>query len=121
MNFNEKVYAVVRRIPKGKVLSYSRVAALLNVPRGARAVGWALRALPHDSDVPWHRVINAEGKISIRMAGHNAIEQQTRLEAEGVKFTPEGHVPLTGHGGRMWNVTPYEIESLFQEVGDHEP
>ena len=115
MNFNQQVYEVVRRIPRGKVLSYSRVAALLNVPRGARAVGWALRALPANSDVPWHRVINAEGRISIHMSEYSAFEQQARLEAEGVKFDKTGRVKLLGREGVLWQVTPYAIEAMLAE------
>ena len=62
--FNKKVYALVSRIPPGKVLSYGRVAQLIGVPHGARAVGWALHALANERDVPWQRVINAKGYIS---------------------------------------------------------
>jgi methylated-DNA-protein-cysteine methyltransferase-like protein len=115
-NFNEKVYALVNRIPVGKVLTYSRIARLLNVPRGARAVGWALRALPANSTVPWQRVINAEGRISIHMAAHNAFEQQERLEAEGVYFDKTGKVKLEGPGGKLWPISPLEAETILAEV-----
>ena len=66
-SFNQLVYALVRHIPPGKVLNYGRVAYLLGVPRGARAVGWALSLLKHgDQGVPWHRVVNAHGRVSIK-------------------------------------------------------
>ena len=62
----ERIYAVVRRIPRGRVASYGQVAALAGLPRHARQVGYALHALPEGSDVPWHRVINARGEVSPR-------------------------------------------------------
>jgi methylated-DNA-protein-cysteine methyltransferase-like protein len=62
----ERIYAVVRRIPRGRVATYGQVAALAGLPRHARQVGYALHTLPEDSDVPWHRVINARGEISPR-------------------------------------------------------
>jgi methylated-DNA-protein-cysteine methyltransferase-like protein len=62
----ELIYAVVRRIPRGRVASYGQVAALAGLPRHARQVGYALHALPEGSDVPWHRVINARGEVSPR-------------------------------------------------------
>ncbi len=95
----ERVYAVVRRIPCGTVASYGQVARLLDWPRGARTVGWALRALPSGSDVPWHRVINAQGRISI-----GDVERQRRLlEAEGVVFNTEGRIDLNRY---RWNSPP---------------
>lgn len=62
----ERIYSVVRRIPKGRVATYGQVATLAGLPRHARQVGYALHALAEDSDVPWHRVINAKGEVSPR-------------------------------------------------------
>jgi methylated-DNA-protein-cysteine methyltransferase related protein len=62
----ERIYAVVRRIPRGRVATYGQVAALAGLPRHARQVGYALHALPEGTDVPWHRVVNARGEISPR-------------------------------------------------------
>src|SRR4051794_20824558 len=101
MNFNQRVYALVSHIPEGNVLTYSRVAALLEVPNGARAVGWALHGLPADSGVPWQRVINAQGRISIRGSSHAAEEQRRLLESEGVQFDDTGRVKLDGPDGIM--------------------
>jgi len=85
--FNNRVYAIVRLVPKGKVTTYGRVATLLGSPRVARHVGWALSALPDtDSDVPWHRVINAQRRISFKGDSFRAQEQKVRLEDEGVRF-----------------------------------
>jgi len=62
----ERIYAVVRRIPAGRVATYGQVASLAGLPRHARQVGYALHVLPEGTDVPWHRVINAKGEISPR-------------------------------------------------------
>lgn len=87
----ERVYAVVRRIPRGRVATYGQVAALAGMPRGARQVGYALHALPEDSDVPWQRVINHRGEISSRSEPYSEPLQQALLEAEGVVFDPTTH------------------------------
>jgi methylated-DNA-protein-cysteine methyltransferase related protein len=89
VSFNKRIYALVRRIPAGKVATYGWVAATLGVPRGARAVGWALSALKANSETPWQRVVNASRQISPR--GGLPIEglQRALLEAEGVIFNGE--------------------------------
>jgi len=96
--FFERVYGLVRDIPRGRVATYGQVAAMLGVARGARAVGWALRALPETRAalVPWHRVVGAGGHISPR-AGPGPEIQRRRLKAEGVGFRG-GHVDLAHHG-----------------------
>lgn len=96
--FFARVYALVREIPRGRVATYGQVAALLGVPRGARAVGWALRALPaaQAARVPWHRVVGAGGRISPR-AGPGPQVQRRRLRKEGVRFRGAG-VDLARHG-----------------------
>ena len=62
----ERIYSVVRRIPRGRVATYGQVAVLAGLPRHARQVGYALHVLPEGSDVPWHRVVNARGEVSPR-------------------------------------------------------
>jgi methylated-DNA-protein-cysteine methyltransferase-like protein len=93
--FHRLVYRVVRRVPRGKVVTYGQVAAILGQPRGARAVGVALGALraPLVDVVPWHRVINAAGHCTHR-DGFWASIQQERLEEEGVPFDRSGRVDL---------------------------
>ena len=89
------MYRLVRRIPRGKLVTYGQVAAILGQPRGARAVGMALGAL-HDVEaatVPWHRVINAAGRPSHR-DGFWAGIQREMLEEEGVVFDRRGHVDM---------------------------
>ena len=91
--FHARVYAVVRRVPAGRVTTYGDVAAALGSPRVARHVGWALAAL-REPDVPWHRVINATGRISARGDLVRAEEQRRRLEDEGVTFDESGRCDL---------------------------
>ncbi len=92
--FFDQVYAVVRRIPAGRITSYGHVAALCGKPRAARTVGWALHGLPDGSDVPWHRVVNARGGISIAKVGLPPEFQRALLESEGVRFRVNGTVDL---------------------------
>jgi methylated-DNA-protein-cysteine methyltransferase related protein len=91
-DFTERVYRTVRRVPRGQVVSYGGVAAILGSPRAARGVGHALHALPDGSDVPWWRVVNRNGEISIRGAVHAARLQRVLLEAEGVSFDERGRI-----------------------------
>jgi methylated-DNA-protein-cysteine methyltransferase related protein len=101
--FTERVYEMVRRVPPGQVVSYGGVAALLGHPRAARGVGQALHALPDDADVPWWRVVNRNGEISIRGAIHAARLQRTLLEREGVRFDAAGRVDWKRFGwDGMW-------------------
>ena len=88
------IYAVVSSIPIGRVATYGQVAQLAGLPRRARLVGYALSALT-DKTVPWHRVVNAQGKISPRADGNPAAEmQRLLLEEEGVTFDAHGRIPL---------------------------
>jgi methylated-DNA-protein-cysteine methyltransferase-like protein len=102
-NFNEQVWDVVRRIPKGKVAAYGQIGLMIAPPAGmdpqsylafaARWVGGALAQCP--DDVPWQRVINAQGKISGRPG---ADLQRSLLEAEGIVFDAKGKVDLNIFG-----------------------
>ncbi|HUP21134.1 MAG TPA: MGMT family protein [Gemmatimonadota bacterium] len=97
-SFYDRVYDEVRRIPPGTVTTYGHVAALAGNPRAARTVGWALHALPDGTDVPWQRVVNARGGISISKIGLPAELQRALLEAEGVEFRVDGTVDLDRWG-----------------------
>ena len=80
------IYRVVARIPRGRVATYGQVATLAGYPGRARQVGYALAGMPEELDLPWHRVINAQGRISPRV--HNGFHewQYDLLEGEGVVF-----------------------------------
>ena len=89
-----KFYAVIQQIPEGKVATYGQIAEMAGSPGYARQVGYALHATPADMEIPWHRVINAKGMISIKGDGPYDDVQRLLLEAEGVKFDLKGRVPL---------------------------
>jgi methylated-DNA-protein-cysteine methyltransferase-like protein len=96
----ERIYRVVRRIPRGKVATYGQIATLAGLDGHARQVGYALHALPTGTSVPWHRVINAQGKVSLRSRIGPELEQEMRLRAEGVRFDAAGRVSLKRFGWR---------------------
>ncbi len=94
-----RIYSVIRRIPRGRVATYGQVARLADLPGHARQVGYALHALTAATAVPWQRVINASGGISLRpMTG--GISQRLLLQKEGVRFDARGKVSLEKYGWR---------------------
>ena len=99
LNAYAAIYAVVQRIPPGRVSSYGRVALLAGLPGQARLVGYALHALQmrHSEDVPWWRVLNRNGFISNAYA---AAEQRERLEAEGISVNAHNCVDLAQY---LWD------------------
>lgn len=97
--FEHEVYAIVGEIPPGRILSYGAVAALLGKPRAARGVGQALRRLPPDRlDVPWWRVVNRDGRISL--PDPRGAMQRGKLRAEGVRFGAHGTIDWDRYGWR---------------------
>ena len=94
-SFFDQVHAVVARIPSGRVVTYGQIALHLGRPRGARSVGWALAQCP--PDLPWHRVVNAKGRISPRGHDPEGARQRARLEEEGVVFRGK-HIDLITYG-----------------------
>jgi methylated-DNA-protein-cysteine methyltransferase-like protein len=94
-SINSDVYAVVRRIPAGRVATYGQVAAMVGRPRAARAVGGAMRRCP--PGVPWHRVLNAAGRISRRARAAGMLTQKMLLEREGMVLR-RGRVDLARYG-----------------------
>lgn len=94
--FFERVYALVRQVPVGRVVTCGQVARALGSPGAARTVGWAMRACP--ADVPWHRVVNGQGAVSARGRLLSASVQRALLEEEGVEFDYRGCVDLTQNG-----------------------
>ena len=90
----ERIYAVVERIPEGRVATYGQVAALAGLGRAARQVGYALHSLPDGSELPWHRVINSRGEVSPRaMPGWDGYQRHL-LEEEGVELDERGRIDL---------------------------
>ena len=100
-DFYAQVWAVVARIPRGRVTTYGRIARYLGAPRASRAVGWALKAVAASDrsllEVPCHRVVNRAGALSGRLHFPTPTAMEERLRAENVSFTPEARVDLDAH------------------------
>ena len=90
----QQIYQMVCSVPEGRVATYGQIARLVNRPRAARQVGYALAALPEGHEVPWHRVVNAKGAISTRSKAGYEDYQRILLEDEGVEFDEHGHIYL---------------------------
>jgi len=105
----EQIYTIVKQIPSGKVATYGQIATLAGYYRQARQVGYALHAVPSD-DIPWHRVINAQGKISLNLEMGGAAQRKL-LEHEGIVFSPAGIIALRKY---QWEPTIDSLGSEFQ-------
>lgn len=94
-DFDQRVHAAVALIPAGRLATYGQIAELIGAYGCARQVGWALRRLTLPSPVPWHRVVNAQGRISISLSreGSDWIQRDLLL-AEGIPVDAEGRLPL---------------------------
>jgi methylated-DNA-protein-cysteine methyltransferase-like protein len=92
--FTEKVMKNIRAIPAGNVATYKQIAELSGKPQGSRGVAWILHSCSTHYKLPWHRVLNSQGKISFEKGSHNFREQKKRLEKEGVEFISAGELSL---------------------------
>lgn len=120
INFYEQVYAIVRLIPKGKVTSYGRVANMLGSPNAARAVGYALQALkdkkgdPEYADIPWQRVVNSQGRISIVNREFGAQLQAKLLREEGVVVSDDLRINLDVY---LWSGLHWlEVDDILKKL-----
>ena len=95
LDFDQRVYAVVAQIPRAQLATYGQIAELIGAYGCARQVGWALRRLTLPSEIPWHRVVNAKGCISLSLSreGSDWI-QRDLLIAEGIPVDGQGRLPL---------------------------
>ena len=94
-SFDQRVWSVVEQIPHGRLATYGQIADLIGAWGCARQVGWALRRLSLPSDVPWHRVVNAKGKISMSLSREGTDwMQRDLLITEGIPVDQEGRLPL---------------------------
>lgn len=100
----QRFYALVDCVPPGQVATYGQIAREAGLPRHARHVGHALRALPPDSELPWHRILNARGEIAQR-GGNGHRRQRALLRREGVAVDARGRVSLARH---LWPGTADE-------------
>jgi len=101
----ERFYEIIQKIPEGKVATYGQIAALAGYPGYARQVGYALNGCPQEWDLPWHRVVNAKGMVSIPSSSPYENIQRVLLEAEGIAFTSKGRIPLSTY---QWNLSVSE-------------
>jgi methylated-DNA-protein-cysteine methyltransferase-like protein len=109
-DFYEAVYRLVRAIPRGRVMTYGQIAAILGLPRAARAVGYAMRAVGNRRGVPWHRVINFRGGISARGEVERPALQRVLLEKEGVRFNSSERCDLKKYRWEPGNSEDYLYE-----------
>lgn len=93
MKFFDQVYEVVKKIPKGQVMTYGQISKILKT-KDVRKIGWALHANKDSDKVPCHRVVNKDGRLAPSYAFGGADEQRARLLVEGVEFTDHNHVKL---------------------------
>jgi len=93
--FTKKVLQKISQIPKGKVATYKQIAGLAGKPQGSRGVAWILHSCSTTYKLPWHRVLNAQGKISFEKNSSNFRRQKKKLESEGVILNPEGQLSLS--------------------------
>ena len=96
----QRIYAVVRRIPRGRIATYGQVAELAGLGGHARQVGYALHALTAGDALPWHRVLNAQGRVSPRAEPGGDRVQRALLEREGVRFDTGGRADIARFGWR---------------------
>lgn len=111
-SYRERAYELVLRIPAGRVMSYGLVARVLGVGYDARAIGNIMYATPDDGrQIPWHRVINAQGGCSTSAVTTPPDLQQRLLEAEGIKFSDKNRCDLDQY---LWTPPEYEEEKNQQ-------
>ncbi len=115
-----RIWQQVAAIPPGHVATYGQIAEQAGLPRGARLVGRALGRAPRSLELPWHRVLNSQGRISLRKGGSGWKEQTRRLTDEGVVVT-DGRVDLKEHRWRpsldelMWGPAGMDLDTFGEE------
>ena len=94
VDIDQRIWQVIMMIPAGKIATYGDVARQAGLPGGARRVGRSLRNLPRGTTIPWYRVINAQGRISLPEGSTSYYTQRERLEAEGLVFLGNGRISM---------------------------
>lgn len=109
--FTAQAIKVIKSVPAGQVLTYGRVALLAGSPHAARQVGWLLNSMTAKYDLPWHRIVNAKGKISMKdPIGY--VEQKGLLQNEGIIFINDDTIDLKIY---MWDVSYLDFDQIFLE------
>jgi methylated-DNA-protein-cysteine methyltransferase-like protein len=104
-SFFEKARNAIKLIPRGKVATYGQIAILAGNERAARQIGWLLHSTSEKDHLPWHRVINAKGFISLK-PGYGYEEQRELLQHEGVKFDEDDRINLEVYLWQPYNLRP---------------
>ena len=114
--FDRRVYRLVKQIPSSQLATYGQIADWIGAHGCARQVGWALRRLPLNSKVPWHRVVNAQGKISMSLSreGSDWLQREL-LKAEGIPVDELGMLPLREH---LWkpDLRPKNVNESSKQI-----
>ncbi len=97
----EKVYQLLKTVPRGKVVTYGQIAATLGNRNLARAVGNILHRNPDPANIPCHRVVNGKGQMAENFAFGGAVAQRALLEQEGIEFLPDGRVDLKKYAAKL--------------------
>ena len=114
-DFRERVWAFVRSVPVGRVVTYGQVAAVLGTPRGARAVGMVLHNTPGNSGVPCQRVVNRWGRLAPTYGWGGPEQHRAELEAEGVEVRPDFTVDLEVY---QWWPDPADTQAVWRDDAD---
>lgn len=109
LSFKEKVYNAVKTIPHGTVASYGQIALMIGIPRAARQVGWVLAQVTEEQQIPWWRIINNKGYISIKNNEYSTIEQKKKLKNENIKVTEDFQIDIKKY---RYTITQQDIEKL---------
>lgn len=110
--FTQKVLKLISAIPKGKVATYKQIAQLAGKPQGSRGVSWILHSCSAIYKLPWHRVVNSQGKISFDRKSHNFRQQKRKLESEGVFLSPDGKLDLSQF---QWKKKPKRVRTKLKQ------
>jgi methylated-DNA-protein-cysteine methyltransferase-like protein len=92
-SFHDRIIATIKKVPQGSVATYGQIAAIAGNPQGARQVAWVLNSSSSKEKLPWHRIINKQGRISLE-SGAGYEEQRSLLEKEGIIFSLNGSIDL---------------------------
>lgn len=117
----QRIWDTIARIPRGKVANYGQIARIAGLGKRARLVGYALHGTPDDLELPWHRVINAQGKISFPTGSDSYLRQRGLLEAEGIVFLGDRidfNVYRWNPGEDEWPEEYLELDNLIEERRD---
>ena len=109
--FYQRVKRIIGRIPRGKVAAYGQIAALAGNHRAARQVAWALHSSSKKEGLPWHRVVNSQGRISLK-PGHGSEEQKELLRKEGIRLDENARIDFDNF---LWNPSIVEQHQILAD------